>query len=116
MFCECGLSDTIYHASAKAKSGNLLSTSEKQMKNARVSACRRAHSFLLSATKCLESLLRKEELAGLEDFKRSLPTSVILWLQAAIASSHGGSWITQCSGAKKDNLNLTMISGSLLSF
>lgn len=86
-FCECGLSDTIYHASAKTKSGNLLSTSEKQMKNARVSVCRRAHSFLLSATKCLESLLRKEELAGLEDFKRSFPTSVILWLQAALLAA-----------------------------
>lgn len=76
-----------------------------------------AHLFLLSASKCLESLLKKEELAGLEDFKRSLPTSMILRLQIlVIASNHCESLVTWCSVDKKETLNHTLTSSHLCHF
>lgn len=76
-----------------------------------------ARLFLPSASKCLrKSLLKKEELAGLEDLKRSLPSSVTLWLQTVIAGNHCESLITWRTAQKKENPNHTLTSGHLCHF
>jgi len=75
--------------------------------------CAHTHSLLLSASECLESLRKKEEVAGL-GIKTCLSTSLILWLQIlVIASHHCESPITWCSVDKRENPNHTPTPGHL---